>query len=550
MHHPSIRTAIRIDGPLFKRVVAGAPQSKSGYPQDATFATDDFVEAKPGAALIELTRQQETELPAVAKLSYYAAESGYRQAIAEARRTTTGSLRIATAELPVVMEATQAALMADTWLYESWNARERASFTLPPSALALEPSDLLRIEYGGRERLMRVTEIGDGGRREITALGIDPAVYDRLPAPARDTQVPRRRSTASPRSPFSTSPSCAATRSRTKAMSPLSSRLGRVAPRSIDRLIPPAIRSRLWRREAPSWGARFRRSAPHASGRWDRANALVVRLLSGELSSATELSLLEGSNLAALSRPDGSWEVLQFQTAELIAPNTYRLTQLLRGQGGSDVSNESMLPTDATFILLNGAITPAGLSLADLHRTFNWRYGPANKDIGSASFATRAVTYRGVGLRPLSPVHVRAARNASGDIALSWIRRTRIGGDNWELADVPLGEDSERYELDILDPANASIVVRTLTVSIPSAAYTQAQQIADFGAAQSVCHVRVHQISALLGRGAAAGHRLSVGSRLDQQPPMSSRALFPGPFLIEFGRPRPLRPGSREPVPR
>jgi GTA TIM-barrel-like domain/Putative phage tail protein len=482
--------------------------SRAASGEVGAFTTDSFVESKPGAPLIELTRQQETELPAVAKLSYYAAESGYRQAIAEARRTTTGSLRIATAELPVVLEAPQAALMADTWLYESWNARERASFSLPPSALALEPSDLLRIGSGGRERLMRVTEIGDGGRREVTALGIDPAAYDRLPAQARLTpsppppvygipevafldlpllrgdEIPHEGYVAAFQSPwpggaaFYRSPDT--TGYMLKALAPRSAIMGR----TLSAL------------------------ALHAPGRWDRANALVVRILAGdasagELSSATELALLEGRNLAALSRPDGSWEVLQFRTVELIAPNTYRLTQLLRGQAGSDASSASTVLTDATFILLDGAITPVGLSLADLHRPFNWRYGPANKDIGSASYATRALAFHGVGLRPLSPVHVRATRATNGDMTLSWIRRTRIGGDSWELADVPLGEDSERYEIDILDPAAPAVTVRTLSASAPSVIYAQAQQIADFGAPQSACHVRVHQLSALLGRGAA-----------------------------------------------
>ena len=169
------------------------------------------------------------------------------------------------------------------------------------------------------------------------------------------------------------------------------------------------------------------------------------------------------------------------------------------------MSNASTVPTDATFVLLDGAITPAGLSLADLHRTFNWRYGPANKDIGSASYATRSLAFHGVGLRPLSPVHVRATRNSAGDIALSWIRRTRIGGDNWELADVPLGEDGERYEIDILDPANALIVARTLTAIDAVRRLTARPSRSPTSAHRSpLCHVRVYQMSALLGRGAPA----------------------------------------------
>ena len=46
---------------------------------------------------------------------------------------------------------------------------------------------------------------------------------------------------------------------------------------------------------------------------------------------------------------------------------------------------------------------------------------------------------------------------------------------------MPLGEESERYEIDILDGAT---VMRTLSARLPDVTYTAAQQIADFGAAQ------------------------------------------------------------------
>jgi hypothetical protein len=58
-------------------------------------ATEDLVEPKPGAALVTLTRGQETELPASAKISYAAVGSDYRQAVAEARRLTGASGRVA-----------------------------------------------------------------------------------------------------------------------------------------------------------------------------------------------------------------------------------------------------------------------------------------------------------------------------------------------------------------------------------------------------------------------------------------------------------------------
>ena len=56
--------------------------------------------------------------------------------------------------------------------------------------------------------------------------------------------------------------------------------------------------------------------------------------------------------------------------------------------------------------------------------------------------------YKAVHLRPLSPVHVKI-REENGQITLSWIRRTRIGGDSWAGLDVPLGEEIERYRVQL-----------------------------------------------------------------------------------------------------
>ena len=108
--------------------------------------------------------------------------------------------------------------------------------------------------------------------------------------------------------------------------------------------------------------------------------------------------------------------------------------------------------------------------------------------------------FRGLGMRPLSPVHLKGSRTG-GDLALRWIRRARAGGDAWESVEVPLGEESERYEIDIL---NGAAVMRTITAEVPAAAYPAAQQIADFGSAQSAVSVRVYQVNAVWGRGSPA----------------------------------------------
>lgn len=63
---------------------------------------------------------------------------------------------------------------------------------------------------------------------------------------------------------------------------------------------------------------------------------------------------------------------------------------------------------------------------------------------------------------------------------------------------VPLAEESERYEIDIID---GSTVKRTIAATSASATYSAADQTADFGAPQSSCPIHVYQIAAGYGRG-------------------------------------------------
>jgi hypothetical protein len=71
----------------------------------------------------------------------------------------------------------------------------------------------------------------------------------------------------------------------------------------------------------------------------------------------------------------------------------------------------------------------------------HWRVGPARRALDDPSYVERVLAFDGIGLRPLRPVHLRAA-GAGPDLAVRWIRRGRIDADSWSGLDVPLGEAS------------------------------------------------------------------------------------------------------------
>ena len=463
----------------------------------AELTPDDLVETRPEVALATLTRAQETDLPAAAKITFIAAGGDYPPTVEEARRLAGRSGRVALADLPLVLDAEQAAGIAEVWLFEAWAARERAQFALPPSRLALEPGDAVTLAVNGRSHLLRITEIGEHGVRDIEALSLDPEVYVDPPGAARGQngavrvivgqpfvvfldlpllrgdEPPAAGYVAAAQSPwpgpvaFYRSPETSGFQLKAMALAPA------VTGVTLDPL-PLAATSRL-----------------------DRATSVRVRLDSGALASVTELALLGGANLAAIRNTEGQWEVLQFLTAILAAPATYTLTGFLRGQAGTEHAMRAPLASGARFVLLDGALARVDMTEDEVGLAFNWKCGPASRDLGSPNFVEAAHTFVGEGLKSLSPVHVRGSRSA-GDLNLTWVRRTRAGGDSWDGVDVPLAEAEERYEIDILDGAT---VRRTLIATSPGATYTAAQQTADFGSPQSSVSLSICQISATRGRG-------------------------------------------------
>ncbi len=466
----------------------------------ATLAADRLVETDPDEPLYRLTRGQESELPQSAKLTFIDGDQAYRQAAAEARRTSSGSQRVSIADLPMVMGGAQAAGIAEAMLQDAWAARTRASFALPPSLLALEPTDLISLELGGREAAFRVTALNRRELIEVEALSIEPDVFEPSPIQLKGSSVA---------TPDIYGPALALFLDLPLLGSGDAGHVGHVAAYASP--WPGAI---AFHRSVESSGFALKALATTQAtlgttatslsagptGRIDRANRPIVHLDNGALQSVSELQMLGGANLAAIENADGGWEIFQFRLATLVAPATYQLAELLRGQAGSEAEMRNSVAAGARVVVLDAALAPVVMDRDELGLAYSWAYGPALHAIGHRSYRSQVFAFRGAGLKPLSPAHIRGRRAASGDLSLSWVRRTRIGGDSWETVDVPLGEEAEAYEVDIL----AGVTVkRTLAAATASTVYSAALQVADFGSLQPSILVRVHQLSPVYGRGAA-----------------------------------------------
>jgi len=435
-----------------------------------------------------------TAEPDSVRLTYVQAEAEYQTGAAEARLPNDGRLRVAETSVSLALPGSRAQIVADRWLAEALRAQETASFTLPPSALALEPGDQVRIDLPGEDESYRIDRITDTVTRAVEATRVEPSLY--LPAPAPERSIEPQ--AATPPGPLEV------------VILDLPLADGSEAdhqPRLAAFADPWPGEVAVYKSsdgEGFVWAARAPRAAvigrsvsalpPGAPHRWQRVGWDVI-LAAGAVSSADRLAVLNGANRLAVELASGAWEVLQFQDAELIGQDTYRLGRLLRGQRGTDVLSDAPIAPGARIVLLDEALVPLPIAVDELGLPRHWRVGPAGLDFSHPAYVGFTAAFDGAGLRPFAPAHLRA-RRLGGDILLSWVRTTRIGGANLQAVEVPMAEATEAYRVTV---RSGGVVLRRIETTAPAAIYGAAEQAAD-GAA-GLIDIAVAQLSSMVGYG-------------------------------------------------
>lgn len=469
------------------------------------YSIDQLVDSgNDSKGVYSLTRAQETDLPRTVHLQFLDPDNDFQAADVYARRLRGSSAKTIELQRAIVFDFAEAQGIVDTLLVDAWVMRERSELTLPPSAFAIEPTDVVNLDLNGRIFQMRADSVGFERSRSAKLVRTDEATYG-----ASDGPPPTRQ----PKPIIEPGPA---------ALQIMD--LPILAPSEVPGVPRLAAYAEPWARvnvfRSPATSGYLldqfviNRSTigktlfDFYSGplwNWDTANNLYVQIPSTQgLSSLDDLFVLAGGNTCAIRNPDGQWEILQFATAELIAPDQYKLTRLLRGQLGSEYAMRDPAAAGAPFILLDTTVMQSSIAVTERHNPWNWKWGPSTKTIDDPTYQVASFTFDGVGLRPYSPVQLAGVRNLGiFDWTLTWIRRTRIDGDNWEAPDVPLGEEVELYDIDIINIGTGA-VARTARVSQPSFTYTSAMQVADFGSNQAQVKFSVYQVSLAYGRGTGA----------------------------------------------
>jgi len=450
------------------------------------------------------SRSSEADMSGRVRLNFVEADGDYRNIAEESVLPNEETHAVAESEVPILLTRPEGRQSVERWLSEARVSRDAIRFALPLSEQALGAGDVVDLPSGDGRVTARIDRVEHTTHHLIEAVRIEPGVYH--PADFPDDPTPSKRYvSAGPVLPlFLDLPLM---RGDEVAHAPHIAVSGSAWPGEVavfhsatdsDYELNSLISAQ------STLGVLRSDVTMKPAGIPDITTELEIVLTSGQLSSISDQALLAGGNLAAIGRGDpNTWEIIQFRDADLIDANTWRVSHLLRGQLGTDAVCTDDLQAGAFFLLLDG--TPQQIDLPSAWRGHqrHYRVGSASKSYDHTSYRHIEHAFSGNGLRPLSPVHVGAVPRDDG-IHLRWIRRGRIEADNWDLSDIPLGEDAELYRVRVFDQGR---VVRMEEVVTSEWIYTDVMQAED--AFSGLGTIDVAQVSARFGPGPSASVTVS-----------------------------------------
>ena len=370
-----------------------------GRPSVATIDESELVSTNAEEEDFSLTRGQETELPRSLKWVAIDGNADYQNLSAEARRLTVSADRVSASQFPIVIGSGELQGLADQAIQDQWVMRERGTFTLPPSRLALDPADVVRLTLGGRPYDFRLSAIGDGEARSVEAAATDPSIYGLRYYVDRVQEPPSLPIYGPPEVMLLDIPQIVAD---LPAQRPYAVAAASPWPGAVAIFRSPTTSGFELATQVTRGGILGATAATFPAGplhRFDQANALVVDVAGGILTSATESEVFAGANAIA-----------QFVDAELVSPGRDRLTRLLRGQLGSEAAMRSPLAAGARVAVLDSSLTSIPFDLEMRGLPYNWRYGPIGSALSDPAFTGETTAIQSKGLRPYSPDHVRGSR--------------------------------------------------------------------------------------------------------------------------------------------
>ncbi|MEO0343573.1 MAG: glycoside hydrolase/phage tail family protein [Pseudomonadota bacterium] len=412
----------------------------------------------------------ELERPDAIAVRYYDGADTYEPALEGAGRPGAHLPDVAQVQdLPIVGESSDIASVASRLLYESEAGSQILQFTLPPSDRAIFVGDVIKDPTGC---LYRINSLTEGEGRIIEAQAIPPRAQPVVPA-----------------KPTPKGPNLLPQPARPEV---LVLDLPQLTETADSKAIYLAAQADPWERglavyrgdedqgyelldiiDQPSLIGTMETPLALAHPDHFSGQSLAVQFNASALASVSDLSLLNGSNAFAIGTSGGDWEVIQAQIVTLQQDGTTTLSNLLRGQLGTEALMPAEWPAGTRVVALDEKLFPVTPPGSDWAQEHTLRVGPTTRAVSDDSYVEFTVVPHGVGVAPYAPAHLTYTRKASGDIDINFIPCVAVTGESWsgEIAAPYSG-----YQLRIL---RGQMVLRTVQFGQTSWIYTAVNQATD-----------------------------------------------------------------------
>ena len=495
--------------------------SVATIPQDDLASTDTNDQGK----FWEAKRAQVQELPLQVNVRHNDPELDYQANAAFSKRIaapvpTQFSKRVKTIDLPVVATSAEARHIAEQWLYTLWAERDTYKTRVGWKYMWLDPTDNVTVDLdSGDTFTVRVesTDLGTDYTIDLNLASEDATTYAISTSPG--ALVGFKPQVLKPAAFVNLLQWNTPLLQDVDDLGGTQSRIyyaggpSAAAATSLTATLYQSPDASVWTNFAPvnqmaNWG-RAVTALPDVVSKFatDFVNVVRVTLSPSSVApvSCTYADMMNGVNAALLGG-----EIIQFQNVTTNGDGTISLSPLLRGRRGTEYATGTHSPGEPFVLLQPGQIQANRLPLSDIGVAEFYKLVPINSFLDSTP--TQGFKYLGYDLMPYAPVNLERAPSG-GDLVLTWLRRTRIGGLLVDGSDTaPLSEATELYEVYTLpnagaiatfDPTNATTYTRKFTdPTSPTVTYTSTEMTADsFTPATDTLYLAVFQISAVVGRG-------------------------------------------------
>ena len=461
----------------------------------------DLGAKKEGAAtdfILSKSREMDTQLPSRIEVRYLDRAREYDTG-SQYADFPTAAVNEKSIEIPIVLTANQAAKLADVLIQASWIERDKFSFSLPQKYLNLKVSDNIKINDNGKIYQIRLSSRSESQNQIIDFTGSlsRPALYD-SDAVGADGVEPDETVDYLGDSEVDLIDAPMILNSLDSsgfvaAMSGKASWPGGSLFRSYDSgQTYSNIQSFV---SSPPKGTAINTLAPSHGFVIERDTGLTLNNVNGDFFSVSEAQLMSGSNWCFYGA-DGRWEVIRYMSAETKPDGSVVLSGFIRGHRGTEWTTGLHSEGDIVIYVGGSASQFVGSEIDRVGMESQYKAVTIGQPVSDAEGF--GFTYRGVNLKPLSPVLPKA--NLTGAAwSISATPRTRYQGSFWVSGVQPQDEQQLSYSLDIR--GDNGEVVRTKNSSLLSFDYTESEQIEDFGEPQTSIIVSMRQISERVGGG-------------------------------------------------